>query len=200
MIGDVLGHPLVILIAGAFLTGWLIPRITRRWQDQRKALEIKADQIERVTSAVTEIFTATQFAQLGAESQTQEEFDEAYRTWQHDKAVLTHLIRVYFRSNALDNQWLRCRALATAYYVQVGIQDPEGRRQWLERVQYGLMATPDPIDFSDGDSPYSDLEDARPPLSGPDLTDIQVLRLEINKALEGTVRLALDTPVVIANA
>ena len=57
---SLLGQPMLLLIVGAAVSGWLIPEVTRRWQDQRKAaeiksdlVEIKSDLVERVTRAVT---------------------------------------------------------------------------------------------------------------------------------------------------
>lgn len=97
MVGEVLGHPLFLLVTGALLSGWLGPRLTQRWQDQRKALEIKADLVERVAQSVTEMFTAVQLVQVGAGSFSQNDFDAAYQKWQNEKAVLTSLLRAYFR-------------------------------------------------------------------------------------------------------
>ncbi|MCA1703082.1 MAG: hypothetical protein LC808_07355 [Actinobacteria bacterium] len=45
---DVLESPLLLLVLGAVVTGWLLPRIAQDWQDKRKGLEIKADLVERV--------------------------------------------------------------------------------------------------------------------------------------------------------
>ena len=220
VIGDILRHPLVILLAGGFLTGWLVPRITRRWQDQRNALEIKADLIERVASAVTEISTATLFA-LDPKSQGRTELAEAYRSWQHDRAVLTHLIKVYFRSKALDNQWLRCGTLATAYVIQLGILDKKEREGFLEFVEREL-SLPVPLDGTELrrdplGNPLAEFEHEQevqklrdtiaandPEYSGPPLElfyqrENRLLRMEIKRVLDETVQLAIDTPVVIVS-
>jgi hypothetical protein len=89
MPGDILTHPIVLLALGGLVSGWLVPRITQRWQDQRKALEVKADLVERVAQAVAAIYTAVQFAQVHAESQSQMDFDASYRNCQHEQAVIT---------------------------------------------------------------------------------------------------------------
>jgi hypothetical protein len=88
-----------------------------------KSLTVKVELVEHLITAVSAIFTATQFAQQGATTQTEDDFDEAYRAWQHEKAILTALLAAYFRSGEVDQRWLRCRTLATAYYVQSGIPD-----------------------------------------------------------------------------
>lgn len=185
---ELLSHPLVVLAAGAVLTGLLIPLITRRWQDQRKALEIKTDLIERVSCAVSDIFTATQFASVGAASQSQEKFDEAYRTWCQQRVVLTSLIRAYFDSEDLHRAWLRCRACTTAYYVQSGIQleDEEATTRarffYLRTVAAGLRSDP-PQDRSEETSLASQKLRASP----AEIDEISRLRSETWSSLDITV-------------
>ena len=185
---DFLGHPLVVLAIGAVLTGLLIPQFTQRWQDQRKALEIKADLIERVSCGVAEIFTATQLASVGAASQPQDKFDEAYRSWAQERVVLTSLIRAYFSSDHLDRAWLRCRASTTAYYVQSGIQrdDPDqsarARSSYLRIVGAGLESDP-PEDFSE--EAFSRIESPNP--GRVEIEDVFRLRAEVWRSLDITV-------------
>src|SRR3712207_436081 len=130
VLGRVVGHPLTLLVLGAVLSGLLLPYVARGWQDQRKALEIKAALVERLTRAVVELATAAQFVLVGAASQSQEDFDKAYRTWQLEKSVLTSLLGAYFRDPVVAAAWTRCRALATAYYVQSGIAAGAGRERY----------------------------------------------------------------------
>lgn len=199
---DVLGHPLLLLAVGSALSGWLLPRIAQQWQDQRKGLEIRTQLVERVVRAVTEMFTAVQFAQVGAESQTQIDFDQAYRSWQKEKAVLTSLLAAYFRNTSLDHKWIRCRALATAYYIQVGIRGRDGesaeerRRRYLSKVASGL-SRPVPEDYSE------DVEKELVPETAPstspalDLSDGTVLRLAVRRELDLTVQVMIASSVIL---
>lgn len=141
-IAAIVRHPLFLLVATALVSGLVVPRIAQRWQDHRKALEIKAGLVERLAGAVVSMFTAVQFAQVGARSQSQEDLDEAYRTWQTDKAVLTALVSAYFRPGAVVDAWTRCRAITTAYYVQIGIADRQRRLEYLRAVATGVARTP----------------------------------------------------------
>jgi hypothetical protein len=191
LVVEVIGHPLTLLVVGAALTGLLLPWVTRTWQDQRKALEIKAALVERVSSAVQGIATAVQFALVGAASQTQEQFDAAYRAWQLEKSVLTALLGAYFRDPAVPSAWTRCRALATAYYVQAGI-GPEPRRvQYLGSVAAGLTQQP-PEDVSDGTSDAR-TDEAR----GQALADPRTLRAELDRALAACVSAIVDTRLTL---
>lgn len=195
---ETVGHPLFLLLVGAVVSGALVPRLTQHWQDQRKMREIKTDLVERVTLAVTEMFTATQFAQAGATSQTQADFDTAYRAWQHRKAILTALLRVYFRSPAVDDAWLRCRTLTSAYYAQAGIagagaQPAGARRQaYLQRVARGLALEP-PRDWAE--EVGTEDEGQAPATDGLDLADGGSLRAEVRTSLNRAVEVIADSKV-----
>lgn len=185
---NLLRHPLVVLAIGAVLTGLIIPHLTQRWQDRRKALEIKADLIERVSCAVAELFTATQFAAVGAASQSQEKFDDVYRSWSQERAILTSLIRAYFSDDRLDQAWMRCRAYTTAYYFQGGLQrdDPDqtarGRSLYLRIVAAGLDSDP-PEDLTE--DAFSRVGIQKP---GPvEIEDVLRLRAEVWRNLDVTV-------------
>jgi len=194
--GDVLSHPLALLVVGAVLSGLLVPQLTQRWQDQRKALEIKAELVERVSRAVSDIFTATQFAQVGAKSQSQADFDAVYRTWQRDKAILTALLGAHFRNTRVDDSWRRVRALASAYYAQSGILDRQGhpdqarRREYLRSVAAGLALSP-PQDWSEEVRPIE--SDSIPQGEDVlDLTDPFTLRTEVRRHLDTAVAVIVD--------
>lgn len=191
---SILSHPLSLLIIGAALTGWLLPRVGRRWQDQRKALEVKASLVERVTRAVMDITTATQFTLVGAASQSQEDFDKAYREWQLEKWILTSIIGAYFRNADVSQAWLRCRSLATAYYVQSGIRRSDAettaaaRVAYLRSIEYALNLSP-PQDASDDPRSFH----APPGGTGNDgLVDVLSLRDELQRALTECVAAIVD--------
>ena len=191
----ILSHPLTLLLAGAALTGWLLPRLVRGWQDQRKALEVKASLVERVTRAVMDITTAVQFSLVGAASQSLENFDKAYRDWQLEKWVLTSVIGAYFRNAAVLEAWVRCRSLTTAYYVQSGIHrsTPETtaatRDAYLGAVASGLDCSP-PEDVTD-DSRSFEAQTGETQGSSR-LIDVQSLRDELQRALTVCVATIVD--------
>jgi hypothetical protein len=197
---SVLSHPLTVLVVGAALSGWLIPRFTRRWQDERKSLEIKADLVERASRAVMELVAATQFVIVGAQSQSQEDFDNRYRAWLLDKAVLSAVLGAYFRNGSTIDAWVRCRALATAYYVQAGIRREDvqstlaARRSYLQKVSSCLNADP-PIDLADGLVGGPEIEALTP---GADLSNTNVLRTALDTSLVECVEAIVDNKLTLA--
>ena len=107
----VLKHPLTLLLAGAVLTNYLIPRITRRWQDRQKEIELKTAFVSEVSDAALEMLISVQYAEFGAKSQTQNDYDEAYRRWETERARIGARMRGFFPDTGLQEKW---QALADA--------------------------------------------------------------------------------------
>jgi len=63
-IGDIATHPLVILIVGAMISSLLIPRITKRWQDHQKELEIKINLITKISEVIMKEVMSVQFMEI----------------------------------------------------------------------------------------------------------------------------------------
>jgi hypothetical protein len=87
------------LIATALISNFLVPAITRRWQDHQKELELKTGFVSEISESVLDILLAIQFAEVAAGSQTQEQYNEAYRNWEKRKAVIGAKLRAYFPKN-----------------------------------------------------------------------------------------------------
>ena len=72
-------QPFLLLITTAPISHYLIPKITRRWQDHQKELELKSGFVSEISESVLGIVLAVQCAESSAASQTQEQYDTAYR-------------------------------------------------------------------------------------------------------------------------
>jgi hypothetical protein len=81
------------------------------------------------------MFIATQLAQVGASSKTQEEFDAAYVRWEIESAVLGAELRAYYPGDSVHTEWTRCAELTSAYYAQSGMKDRDRRNRYLQDVQ-----------------------------------------------------------------
>ena len=136
--GRALGHPLVLLLVTAAISGLLVPRLTQEWQEQQQEVTVRRDFAARVSRTVGEVFIATQLAQVGAGSQTQDELDAAYVQWEVESSVLGAELRAYYPGESLHSAWHGCAELATAYYTQLGIADDAGRRRNLDEVHRAL--------------------------------------------------------------
>jgi hypothetical protein len=159
------GHPLVLLLVTAAVSGLLIPHLTQQWQEQQQQVTIRRDFAARASRIVGEMFIATQLAQVGAQSQSQEDFDAAYVRWEVESSVLSAELRAYYPAERVHVAWHNCGALTTAYYTQAGIADPIRRDRYLEEIRQELHL---PADV--------------------DLTDSTVLRAEVLRARDDAIR------------
>lgn len=150
--------------------------------------------MERVSRAVMDLATATQFALVRASSQTQDQFDAAYRAWQLEKAVLTSLLTAYFRDPEVLRTWTRCRAWTTAYYVQSGISGTDAatardvRAAYLAKVAARLDGA-DPVDVSDDPRGVEEHD----PAVGQALADPALLRRRVDRTLASCVAAIVDS-------
>ena len=133
--------PLLAVLLTAALSGYVVPRITRRWQDHQKELEIKTSLVEAVSDEVLQFVLAMQFAERGGS--TQEAFDEAYRKWEIQRAVLTGKLRAYFRDPAIAQAFESFSDAVSDFYALAGISHPEYRARQIEKLKgyFGDAAT-----------------------------------------------------------
>ena len=69
---QILKHPVFLLLMTALVSSYLIPKITKRWQDHQKEMELKTNFVSEISESVVSMVTAVQFAELQAVSQTPE--------------------------------------------------------------------------------------------------------------------------------
>jgi hypothetical protein len=133
--------PLLAVLLTAALSGYVVPRITRRWQDHQKELEIKTWLVEAVNDEVLQFVLAMQFAERNAS--TQEAFNEAYRRWEIQRAVLTGKLRVYFGDPTIAREFESFSEAVTDFYALAGISRPEYRSRQIEKLKsyFGETAT-----------------------------------------------------------
>jgi hypothetical protein len=146
--------PLVVLLAGAAVTGLLIPGIARRREDHRKALEIKTELVGGISEVVTKFMMAIQFATLRAVSQDQEDYDEAYKAWTIDSSVIGTKLNVYFPDNPIGSRWFAFTECVESFYALTGAHDPERLEAQTRALlaRYSLEA-PDEVISGTGGAP-----------------------------------------------
>ena len=136
-----LSHPLILLLVGALISSYLIPALTRRWQEHQKELEIKIDLVDQINEAIIDIVMRIQFVEIEAKSQTQEEFDTAYREWEIKAAVIGSRIRAYLTEDIyLD--WDTYSRSVTGFYTLAGIFEEAKRKESLREIQNYFKSLP----------------------------------------------------------
>ncbi len=134
-IDQILKHPVFLLFMTALISSYLIPKITKRWQDHQKELELKTNFVSEISESVASIVTAVQFAELGAVSQTQSKYDEAYQNWEIKRAVIGSKIRGYFPNTRIGSDWDKFSETVTEVYALSGTTNDSYRKERIERIR-----------------------------------------------------------------
>jgi hypothetical protein len=128
----VLAHPLTLLIVGALLSSLLIPSWTKQWQDRQSELQVKIDLIDQLNNSVTEMVMSVQYAWLGAESQSEADYDRAYRQWEIDSRLIGSQLQAYYPNDPLAKDWDQLSKDITDFYA--GSEAGYSSTEFLERV------------------------------------------------------------------
>jgi hypothetical protein len=124
----------LLLLVGALISSILVPSLTRQWQNHEKELEMKSRLVEDMNNSVTDFVMAVQFAEVGATSQSQADYDKAYRDWEIKRGQLASKIRVYFPGSRIADEWSRYSRAVTDFYVLSGIREESKRGGLVGRL------------------------------------------------------------------
>lgn len=181
-LAELLKHPLVLLLVGAALSGWLIPHLLRRIEQRRATVKLKADLVERISRAVSDALVIVDAAAPPDPDQS-----AGFRRWQQEKAVLGAVLAAHFRGSAVADAWRRVRAVTTAHFRQLEIGG-DRRARYLSHVARGLSANK-PMDWSE-EEPSPDAEEVV--VDTIDLVDPRLRREAIRGYLKQTVTAVID--------
>jgi hypothetical protein len=132
---QLLKHPVFLLLMTALVSSYLIPKITKRWQDHQKEMELKTSFVSEISESVVSMVTAVQFAELRALSQTPDKYDDVYRSWEIKRAVISSKIRGYFPNTTIGSDWDTFSDTVTDVYALSGIKDPSFRKERITRIR-----------------------------------------------------------------
>ena len=130
--------PLAVLIAGALVTSFLIPRLAERRARHQKALEVQTDLVREISDTVLKFVMAMEFAVLGHTSQDRNTYDDAYRTWEVKTGVLHAMLEAYFPGTDLVRDWESLEAHLRAAHVITEAAPEEARVSWESMKGTGL--------------------------------------------------------------
>lgn len=106
---SIISHPVFLLVVGAVFASILTPWLTNRWQDHKKALEIKVNLVTRITRLLSEVYAAAVSTTLWRNQQfTAEQFEE-FRSlmsrWHIESNVARSEIQAYLGDTSLKNDF-----------------------------------------------------------------------------------------------
>jgi hypothetical protein len=110
-LGTWLGNPLLVTVVAALLGSWLLPQITRKWQDHQKALEIKTGLVSEMSQSVSSAIATSRFIAAGLVLRSssdpraeQKAWNDGYREWTTTSASVGAKLRAYF-GLAIGSEW-----------------------------------------------------------------------------------------------
>jgi hypothetical protein len=133
-ISKVLRHPLTLLFVTAIVSGWLVPRITRSWQDHQREGELKVQLVTEAGTAVAKMLTAAQFSEFGGSGKNQEEIDEDFKAWNTQQVVISTKIRAYVTDAAVAKDWDTFSEMITNVYA-LSAQGAPRRKKYLGELR-----------------------------------------------------------------
>lgn len=130
-----LKHPLSLLLIGAILSSYLIPSWTRQWQNQQAELSAKIELLNSIDKASTQMIMAIQYVRVRAQSQSQADYDNAYRQWQIDKQVIRSKLEAYYPGSKLVAHWNQFSERLDKFYVISGSSNPADSRIFIDNFE-----------------------------------------------------------------
>lgn len=102
---------MLVTVVAALLGSWLLPQLTRGWQNHQKSLEIQTDLVSQMSESVSSAVATGRFIAAGlvAESSAdpraeQLAWNDGYRTWTTESASIGAKLRAYF-GPSIGSDW-----------------------------------------------------------------------------------------------
>lgn len=138
---------LVLTVVGTLFTAWLIPALTRQWQDQRSAQELKAAIVTRIGRDTTDALLLSSFIANGRFEPDRDPerpfriprklFNDLDLGWERNRREIGAQLEAYFHDTAIVEAWRWYGQLAHDTYWL--ITEREFNRAWtLTRLQRAL--------------------------------------------------------------
>ena len=123
--------PIVVTVIGALLSAWIIPAVTRQWQDQQKVRELKASLVTRIGRDTTEALVKSDFVSYGrfggarqasgAPPFSDDQFNALDIAWRQNSEEIEGLLAVYFPRQV--EEWHRYATLVKNTYFLLRPRD-----------------------------------------------------------------------------
>lgn len=110
----ILRHPLFLVLATGLVSSYLIPRLSRRWQDHQEAIETRTRFASEITETVVRFLLSVQLSERRAIKP--EQYDAAYQEWEVRRATLGSELRGRFEDASVAADWHALSEAVTALY------------------------------------------------------------------------------------
>jgi hypothetical protein len=138
---------LVVTVLGTLVTAWLIPALTRQWQDQQRAQELKAAIVTRIGRDTTEALMLSSFIANGRFEPVRDEevpfrvpmkaFNDLDLNWERNRREIGAQLEAYFSDGDIVKEWRSYGQLTRDTYWLI-TQRKWKRPQTVDRLQRRL--------------------------------------------------------------
>jgi hypothetical protein len=120
-----LGNPLVVTIVSTVLVTFIVPQLTRQWQDHQKALEIQTALVSSMSESVSDAVISGRMIASGLfpSGGSQRVYNTAIRSWSVDSSVAAAKLEAYFPRSGLGEDWRRYGDVIGDYLLLTGSVD-----------------------------------------------------------------------------
>ena len=117
---------LVVTVLGTLFTAWLIPALTRQWQDQQRAQELKAAIVTRIGRDTTDALVLSSFIANGRFEAVRDEersfripmklFNDLDLNWERNRREIGAQLEAHFSDSDIVRDWRSYSQLAHDTY------------------------------------------------------------------------------------
>ena len=140
-LGPWLGNPLLVTVVAALLGSWLLPQITRKWQDHQKALEIQTGLVSEMSQSVSSAVANSRFIAAGLIARSsanpgaeQSAWNNLYRDWTTSGAAIGAKLQAYF-GPGVSSDWQTFTYVVTDFVALSAKPKPgNGRQAQVEEI------------------------------------------------------------------
>lgn len=95
-------HPLLLLLIGGAVSGYIIPRETKRWQARREIFEIKSQLITKINKSATTLLVELEFI-TRKENPNEKLIHNIFLEWRETAAEIGATVRTYWHAKNYVN-------------------------------------------------------------------------------------------------
>jgi hypothetical protein len=117
-LGRWLANPLLVTVVAALLGSWLLPQVTRKWQDHQQALEIQTSLVSQMSESVSSTVATGRFIASGLVGGDvgQRTWNDGYRDWVTESASIGAKLQAYF-GRELGAEWQSFGYVVTDFFL-----------------------------------------------------------------------------------
>lgn len=150
-----LKHPLLLIVVGALFSSlistYIIPDITRAWQDHQKELELKTDLVSKISEAVATTVVKGEISKGIPHPPHKEDkaLNDPLTNWKSSSAVIGSKLQAYFPDSELPQQWNNYSIILADLLFLSASNDTCHRIKYVQEIQQYYSASNPPVNTTE---------------------------------------------------